>query len=174
MPAEKRVLNAFTSKEVRQITGVTAPMLDYLCRFGYLRAAHVKRGPKQGRVRYFSYRDLVVANVIQHLRDTGIRLSRLKAAIKFLRYDHAWFPTHTPAKPIHWLVSDGKQVLLKNDDGFLDELRPGGQRAFAFVVNLDGMQREVKARMEPKKRRHFTIENLDIIPEAKRPKRAKA
>ncbi len=172
MPVEKQVLNAFTSKEVRRITGISGPMLDYMCRFGYLRAAHV-RTSRQGRVRYFSYRDLVVANVIQHLRDTGVRLSKLKAAIKFLRHDHAWFPAHTRAKPVQWLVSDGKQVLLKNDDGFLDELRPGGQRAFAFVVSLDGMQREVKARMEPKKRRYFTIANRDLIPERKPSSRAR-
>jgi DNA-binding transcriptional MerR regulator len=173
MPVEKKVLNAFTSKEVCAITGVSAVMLDYLCRYSYLRPYHVKKGLRQGKVRYFSYRDLIVANVIQHLRDSGVRLGRLKAAIRFLREDRAWFPVHTSEKPVQWLVSDGKHVLLKNDDGFLDELRPGGQRAFAFVVSLDGIQKELKTRMNAKKRRHFTIENEELISESKERGRAR-
>lgn len=74
---------------------------------------------------------------------------------------------------MQWLVSDGKRVLLKNNDGFLDELRPGGQRAFAFVVSLDGIQRELKTRMSAKKRRHFTMENHELMLESNERGRAK-
>ena len=174
MPLPKDVINAFTAGDVHDITGISLHMLDYLCRHGYLRPAYARGARTRGKVRYFSYRDLVIASVVQSLRNTGVRLGRLKSAIKYLRYDHAWFPSRARrSKPIQWLVTDGKEVLLKNEDGFLDELRPGGQRAFAFIVSLDGMQEVVKKRIEAKKLPYFAIENRPLIFEEKnRKKRA--
>ncbi len=163
MPRARTLVNAFTPKDVQNITGITSHMLNYLCRHGYLRPAYATGKRARGKVRYFSYRDLVITSVVQNLRDTGVRLGRLKEAIKYLHHDHAWFPTRSGrSKPIQWLVSDGKKVLLQHEDGFLDELRPGGQRAFAFVVSLGGVQDKVRALIEPKRRRHFSIENRPL------------
>lgn len=171
MPVPRRVLNGFTADDVQKITGITSAMLNYLCRHGYLEPAYRVRRPTRGKVRYFSYRDVVVTSVVQHLRETGVQLGRLKDAIRYLHNDHAWFATRSRrSKPIQWLVSDGKEVLLKHEDGFLDELRPGGQRAFAFVVSLGGMQEKIKSRIGPEKRRHFAIENRPLMFQSKRRK----
>src|SRR5579862_5168662 len=168
MPTPKALLNAFTVDDLHDYTKISLHMLDYLCRHGYLRPAYTRTKRARGRVRYFSYRDLVIASVVQRLLNTGVKLRRLKEAMKYLRQDQAWFPIARQSDPIQWLISDGQQVLLKHEDGFLDELRSGGQRAFAFVVNLQGVQDEVKSWLDPEKRRHFSMENLPMKIQAKK------
>jgi DNA-binding transcriptional MerR regulator len=160
MPIPKPKRNAFSPTEVRRITGISLPMLDYLSRMDYLQPYYVEPGVR-GKVRYYSYRDLVVARTIQRLRETGVELARLKEAIQQLARDETWFPENPPngATVLRWLVTDGKRVMLENDDGFLDELRPNGQRAFAFIINLQNMQGEIKSRIPRGKRRLFSMEN---------------
>jgi DNA-binding transcriptional MerR regulator len=163
MPRPRRVLNAFTAKEVKEITGITVHMINYLCRHGYLQPFYGQG--TRGKVRFYSYRDLVIAQIVQRLRQSGVELARLKYAMEALRKDHAWRvgPDSGRSKPIQWLVTDGKKVLMKHEDGFLDELRPGGQRSFAFVVTLQSMQNEVRARIKSRKRRYFDIENRELM-----------
>jgi len=160
MPSPRRVLNAFTAEEVHDITGITVHMLNYLARAGYVEPfyGHGVRG----RVRFYSYRDLVIAQIVQRLRDTGVKLARLKAAMELLHEDHAWIKSDRKQdpKPVKWLVSDGKEVWFKHEDGFLDELKPGGQRAFAFVVTLSTMQADVCSRIkDPVRLANFNIRN---------------
>lgn len=172
MPEPKRLLNAFTPRELHEITGLSMPMIDYLLRMNYLKPAY-GHGDR-GKVRYYSYRDLVVARIVQKLRDTGVELSKLKSAIQMLSSDAAWLKRNRRPEltPLRWLVTDGKEVLLKYEDGFLDELRPRGQRSFAFVVNLRSIQREVKNRVPQQKRKHFTMDNIALIPDtSKKPKK---
>jgi DNA-binding transcriptional MerR regulator len=162
MPRPRKVLNAFTAREVKEITGISVHMINYLCRSGYLKPFYGQG--TRGKVRFYSYRDLVIAQIVQRLRQTGVELARLKRALETLRQDHAWLKKEGPrkSKPIQWLVTDGKKVLLKHDDGFLDELQPGGQRSFAFVVTLQTIQREVRSKIEPQKRKYFDIQNLAL------------
>jgi DNA-binding transcriptional MerR regulator len=163
MPRPRRVLNAFTANEVRQITGISVHMINYLCRARYLEPFYGQG--TRGKVRFYSYRDLVIAQIVQRLRQTGVELARLKDAMQALREDDAWIKRnkYRRSKPVQWLVTDGKTVLLKHEDGFLDELRPGGQRSFAFVVTLQSMQDAVRARIEPRKRRYFDIRNQELM-----------
>ena len=163
MPLPKRVLNAFTARELHNITGLSLPMVDYLLRMDYLKPSY-GHGDR-GRVRYYSYRDLVVARVVQRLRETGVELAKLKQAIQSLCGDEAWLPAKTgeALSPLHWLVTDGKEVLLKRDDGFLDELKPNGQRAFAFVVNIENLEQEVKGRIPIGKLEHYSMDNIALI-----------
>jgi DNA-binding transcriptional MerR regulator len=167
VPTPRRVLNAFTAKSVHKITGISVHMLNYLCRHGYLKPAYVPRKNERGKVRYFSYRDLVIASVVQRLRRTGVKLRKLKEAVSFLHDDAAWFVgSGRRSQPVQWLVSDGGKVLVEAEDGFMDELRPGGQRAFAFIVHLEAVQTEVKKRVErvePEKVSYFAIENKPLM-----------
>jgi DNA-binding transcriptional MerR regulator len=145
-------------------------MIDYLSRTQYLQPTHGAIGVR-GKVRYYSYRDLVVARIIQRLRDTGVELARIKAAIQQLASDETWLPERKdddPIKPLQWLVTDGKNVLLRSEDGFLDELRPKGQRSFAFVISLENMRDEVRAQIPVEKRELYTMRNDPII-EVERP-----
>jgi DNA-binding transcriptional MerR regulator len=160
MPRPRRVLNAFTADEVHEITGITVHMLNYLARAGYVEPFYGEG--VRGKVRFYSYRDLVIAQIVQRLRETGVKLARLKTAMETLHEDYAWIRSNRKQdpKPIQWLVSDGKEVLFKHEDGFLDELKPGGQRAFAFVVTLSTMQAYVCSRIkDPVRLANFSIRN---------------
>src|SRR5215216_2144505 len=164
MPVAKRLLNAFTAAEVRDVTGISLPMISYLLREGYL-CPHYGSG-ERGQVRYYSYRDLVIARVVQRLREAGVELRRLKPAIQKLAADEYWSAMvrkRMSSTALQLLVTDGKRVLLKSHDGFLEELN--GQRSFAFVVHLGSVQAEVKSRIPRRKRKDFSMENRDLIPE---------
>lgn len=166
MPSTRPVLNAFTAKEVQEITGLSRPMIDYLLRAGFLRP-HYAVGPgRRGKVRFYSYRDLVAARLVQRLRETGVELHKLKKAVQELCLDETWGFGDDRSKQLMWLVSDGKDVWLKSNDGFLDSFRRDRQRAFSFIVNLPQLGREVKLLVPPKKRKLFTLENLDLLQEA--------
>lgn len=172
MPRPRRVLNAFTAQEVRRYTGLSIHMINYLARAGYVEPFY--GSGTRGKVRFYSYRDLTIADIVQRLRQTGVELARLKKALDTLREDHAWVQTKSGrTRPINWLVTDGRNVLLKHEDGFLDELRPGGQRSFAFVVTLRTVQSEVRSRIEPRKRKLFDIQNRDLIYEVSTDRRVR-
>lgn len=161
MPVPKKVLNAFPATEVRDITGLSLPMINYLSHEGFLVPSYGTFANPRGKVRYYSYRDLVVARLIQRLRETGVELSRLKQAVAKLSAEFVWQADLDPIARLSWVVSDGKEVLLRNEDGFLDDLsgRGAGQRSFAFVVHLGRLEAEVKALVPMGKRKRFTMEN---------------
>src|ERR1700727_538516 len=96
------VLNGFSADDIHRITGLSIHTINYLAREGYLRPAYTI-GNRRGRVRYYSYRDLVVARIIQKLTATGLELKRLKRAIKLLNADGTW------DENFHLLATDGKQ-----------------------------------------------------------------
>lgn len=162
MPVARKVLNAFTATEVHAISGLSRPMIEYLKRHGFLHPAYAQSDNPRGRVRFYSYRDLVVARLIQRLRETGIQLSRLKAAVERITQDSFWSEGALPADGLNWLVSDGRSCLLRNRDGFLDDLMGSGQRAFAFVVNMGELLVEVRERVPEGKREHFTMETRQL------------
>ena len=163
MPRTKKVLNAFLASEVSRYTGLSMPMIDYLSREGFLKPAYGNPEGRRGKVRYYSYRDLVIARVIQRLRETGVELYRLKAAMRELYEHQRW--RELPADEglqVRWLLSDGKRVYIRSHDGFLDDIEKK-QRAFAFVVNLDGVTAEVKRKVPKTKREHWSIENKGLM-----------
>jgi DNA-binding transcriptional MerR regulator len=170
MPRPRDVLNAFTADEVTSITGLSRPMVDYLATQAFLRPAYVdetrgkwRPGRIRGRVRYYSFRDLVIARIVQRLRETGVQLQRLKLAIQRLNVHPEWADSpEDPAAKVRWLLSDGKEVLIRHQDGFLEDLS-SGQRAFAFVVNLDQVQSEVLSNVPAKRRPYCSLTNTQLM-----------
>ena len=138
-------------------------MIDYLSHEGFLRPAYGNPDGKRGKVRYYSYRDLVIARIIQRLRDSGVELYRLKAAVQELNAHRKWreLPSDE-TQQVRWIVSDGKKVFIRNQDGFLDEVGQK-QRAFAFIVNLDKVVGELKRKVPAKKRANWSIDNTKVM-----------
>jgi DNA-binding transcriptional MerR regulator len=160
MPKPKRVLNAFTAHQVKKITGLSVHMINYLAREGYLvptyAQAHVR-----GRVRYYSYRDLVVARIVQRLRDVGIELKRLKRGIQSLSSDETWFKAGR-ARSISMLATDGKRLFYPDEKGSLMELTGEGQRSFAFVLDVARAQSDVKRHLSQRQIELFELRNLPL------------
>lgn len=162
MPRTRSVLNGFTAQEVHSITGLSLAMTDYLLRHGFLRPAYSQPGNPRGRVRFYSYRDLLVARMVQRFRNSGVQISRLKATIERLSEDNFWGSGQDPVDGLNWLVSDGHSIQLRNRDGFLDEIVGTGQRSFAFVVNVENLREEVRALVPEEKRSDFSMQVMTL------------
>ncbi len=171
MPKSQSYDNGFSKRELHEITGLSLPMIDYLARHGYLKPTY-RPGVKargravQGMVRYYSYRDLVIARTIQRLRESGVRLSKLKSAVLFLKKNAAWREEATgedAPDAVKWLVFERGTIHLRREDGFLDEMKEGGQRSFSFIVGLEGMRGEVRQLIPVEKQAAFTMRNLPLV-----------
>jgi DNA-binding transcriptional MerR regulator len=154
----KRVLNGFSAADLVSITKLSLHTVNYLAREGYLRPTYAK-GTVRGRVRYYSYRDLVVARIIQKLTATGLELKRLKRAIRLLSQDATWESTGQ----LHLLATDGRQVFYHLKNGSLLELKPNLQQSFAFVLDVARTRSETRQLIDEKRRRRFALENHPLI-----------
>jgi DNA-binding transcriptional MerR regulator len=120
-------------------------MINYLAREGYLVPTYAEHQVR-GKVRYYSYRDLVVARIVQRLRDVGIELKRLKRGIQLLSSDSTWLKAGR-VRSVSLLGTDGKRLFFPDENGSLMsliELTREGQRSFAFVLDVARAQSEVK------------------------------
>jgi DNA-binding transcriptional MerR regulator len=160
MPKPKRVLNAFTAQQVKTITGLSVHMANYLAREGYLVPTY-QEGHVRGKIRYYSYRDLVVARIVQRLREVGIELKRLKQGIQLLSSDTTWLKAGKE-RSISLLGTDGKELFYPDEKGSLIELTREGQRSFAFVLDVARAQSDVKRRLSAKQIALFELRNRPL------------
>jgi DNA-binding transcriptional MerR regulator len=172
MPKPRQVLNAFTATEVSDVTGLSRVMINYLRRMDFFGPAPAGYGGgRRGRTRFYSYRDLLIARLIQRLREAGVGLVTVKKAVERLRSDRLWreISDDLPSA-LRWLRTDGKDVFLERPAGFLEYLRSDGQGAFAFVVNVSGLAAEIKEKIpDAEKLENFS---LQIRPLRDKPKSA--
>jgi DNA-binding transcriptional MerR regulator len=166
MPKPKRVLNAFTAEQVRKITGLSVHMVNYLAREGYLLPTY-GQGHVRGRIRYYSYRDLVVARIVQRLREVGIELKRLKRGIQLLSSDETWLKAGKE-RSISLLGTDGKKLFYPDEKGALIELTRAGQRSFAFVLDVARAQADVKRHLSQKQIERFELQNRPLQIDARK------
>jgi DNA-binding transcriptional MerR regulator len=160
MPKPKRVANAFTAQQVRQITGLSVHMINYLAREEYLVPTYAQ-GSVRGKVRYYSYRDLVVARIVQRLREVGIELKRLKHGIQMLSSDTTWLRAGR-ARSVSLLGTDGKKLFFPDENGSLIELTREGQRSFAFVLDVARAQSDVKRSLSQRQLELFELRNRPL------------
>lgn len=159
MAASKKMVNGFTPTEASRTTGLSVHMLNYLARHSYLKPAYGSAG--RGSVRYYSYRDLVVARIIGRLLKAGLEISRLKKGISNLVRDPN-LSTGDVQKDLRLLVTDGNALFFVERDGGLRDLTKGGQLAFAFVLDVGIARDEVLAQLSEDERRYFTLEKRKL------------
>ena len=155
----RKVLNAFSVAEVASLTGLKPAMIHYLAQQGYLvetcredaDAGPEDRRRARGNAKFYSFRALVIAKTMERLLSAGVRLSHLKKALENLRSDHHWVCDSGDGPrdlPVSFLVTDGNAVFLKDEAGYVDLVRKGGQRSFAFVVEMGCIRDELVAKIE--------------------------
>lgn len=162
MPKVKDALNGFSVAEVHSISGLSMPMIDYLKRHGFLQPAYCRADNPRGRVRYYSYRDLLVAKMIQCFRDTGVQLSRLKNAAQRLSDDGFWPDGESPVSGLNWVVSDGSGVGFRDRDQLQEEILGSGQQIFAFVLNVGELLRDIRSSIPGEKQALFSMAVRDL------------
>lgn len=157
MPKAEIAINGFTAKQVAAISGLSLHMINYLAREAYLLPSYTG-GRTRGRVRYYSYRDLVAAKLVQKLCRAGVELRRLKRAIKGLSSLIATSATSN----LGLVVTDGVDLYLPDENGTLVDLARGGQLTFAFVLDVGRAQAELKAELGEEYLKHFNLTNRPL------------
>ena len=123
-------------------------MVNYLCRHEVVTPSATAE-PGRGRVRYYTYTDLVLLRIVAKLLDQGISVLRFRKQYHLLKsrnIDVAQLLAH------RYLVTDGSNVYLKDDRARVLERLDSGQTAFAFVMDLDPIKKSVSDGLKTRKR----------------------
>ena len=139
----------YTIGEAARLSGLSDAMVDYLCRSGVLvPSGRPDRG--RGRARRYIYGDVVMLRALAHLLKCGVSVARLKTALHSLR-DHHHRITQK-SLPARFLVAHGDRVYFKHRGQAVEDLTAGGQFAFAFVIELQQISREVGKALQQRRR----------------------
>ena len=125
MPVEK----TFQISRAADLAGLSVPMVDYLCRTGVVHPSASQRRVR-GKVRRFTFADLVLLRTLAALLSRGISVARIKEALKTLRRRYPVSSEDVLAE--RYLVTDGKWVFFKGKNAPLEEVNRGGQFAFSL------------------------------------------
>lgn len=131
----------YGAAQAARLAGLSAAMVNYLCRSHLVEpSCSCKRG--HGSTRHYSFGDVVALRLVSSLSRTGVRPTRIRAALQQLKRHHPEITlTSLPAK---YVVTDGVDLYLRNARGAVERLRDG-QMAFAFVIELERLRAEVVA-----------------------------
>jgi DNA-binding transcriptional MerR regulator len=160
VPKPKPALNAFPPAKASAIVGMSVHMLNYLARHGYLVPTYA-RSNRRGKTRNYSYRDLVIARIVQRLLDSGLEISRLKGGITKLAQGGNWH-SESPEKALRMLVTDGRSLFFFEGNGTLLDLTRQGQLTFAFVLDVAAAQAEVERNLTPEQLANFSLRNRSL------------
>lgn len=135
----KDVVEGFLIVEAARLSGLTRPMLDYLCRQNVLvPSTRGRRG--RGCPRLYSFGDVVMLRLLARLLGLGMSVQRLKTALRSLRPHHK--SISRDALPAQYIVTNGARVFLRDKDHLLD-LDGTGQMSFLFVIELGDVRKDV-------------------------------
>jgi DNA-binding transcriptional MerR regulator len=110
-----------------KIAGITYRQLDYWARTGLV--VPTVRGAKgSGSARLYSFRDILVLQVVKRLLDTGVSLQQIRSAVGTLREQgQADLAQLT-------LMSDGASVYMCTSQEEVIDLVQGGQGVFGIAI----------------------------------------
>lgn len=128
-------------KSVARISGLSVDMINYLCRHSIVTPTGDKsRG--RGTVRKYTYEDLLLLRLIAKLLTKGVSVLRLKKSLIALQ-KRGTHTTELVSK--RFVITDGRNVYF--GDGTAFEVMSSGQMAFAFVLELGTLRKEVDAKI---------------------------
>lgn len=124
-------MEGFRTAQVAKLTGVNPKTLHYWATSGFLRSS-VADSQGTGTRRLYSFRDLIALRVAVELRKAGVSLQSLRKVVDFLRRERKL--DHPMSEG--FLLTDGKQVYLKDGEDLIATLREPGQKLLFQVVDL--------------------------------------
>lgn len=135
---------AFNSKQVCALTGITFRQLDYWDRQGLAKPS-LSPASGRGSRRLYAYADLLALQAVKRLRDFGISLQKVRKCVRYLR-------KHLPGigRPLTYcvLLTDGDAVyLVKNPREMVDTTKQQGQYAWVQIM-IDEIDHAMRARVE--------------------------
>jgi DNA-binding transcriptional MerR regulator len=121
----------------------TVAMLDYLERSGVF----VREGPKRrGKVRNYSFRDLLVLRVLATLLSNGASVASLKTAlVEFQKTKWRADPSVLEDRDggLRYIVASGPNLYFVAKSDALVDLSNRGQLAFSFIIDLDRLHKDL-------------------------------
>jgi DNA-binding transcriptional MerR regulator len=143
----KRLKTEFTSREVVQLTGITARQLQWWDERGIVVPA------RDGRRRLYSMEDLSEVAVICELRDRGFSLQRVRKVVRFLQHEFGKRLAETVSEACDYhLLTDGTSLYLETSaQQIVDILKNARQPMLAIC--LSDTVRRVRAHIENGKKR---------------------
>lgn len=139
--ADTSTIDSYTAAQAARLAGLTMAMLNYLSRYG---VAIASGGGKRGRgnVRRYVFADVLMLRVLSKLLANGISVLRLRKSLQGIR-DRG---TATEILVRKFVVTDGYNIYFQ--DAGVTELLETGQLAFAFVLELNAIRKEVVLEIE--------------------------
>ena len=131
------VVRWHSAKKAAQLAGLTTDMVNYLCRYSIvIPTGSTKRG--RGKARRFTFSDVLLLRVIAKLLVNGVSVLRLRKSLAALQ-KRGKGPQEILSK--RYVATDGRKIYFQND-GVL-EIFESGQTAFAFVLELGSIRKEL-------------------------------
>lgn len=101
-------MQGFTPKQAEKLTGLSMAMIGYLCREDFI-SPTISGARTRGRVRRFSYADLIMMRTLAALLRRGVEIRRLKESLRVLRRKYAEL---APSQlPYRFLATNGTEVF---------------------------------------------------------------
>src|SRR5271156_1557786 len=99
-------LRFFDIRTASRLSGLSCPMVDYLCRSAVL-VPTGKAKPGRGRSRQYTFGDIVMLRALRQLLLCGISVAKLKKALVLIRKHHNEItPESVPAS---YIFTDGSR-----------------------------------------------------------------
>ena len=138
----KLVAAGFTIRTASRVSGLSVHMLNYMCRNEIVMPSENSRRGR-GVVRRYSFEDILLLKVIKKLLDQGVSTLRLKDAFNGIR-SRGGSGRELLSK--RFVVTNGQDVFFQ--DGGIVELLSSGQFAFAFVLELESLRKDVSLQLK--------------------------
>jgi len=130
-------MDAFDSKTVSRIVGVSLRQIQYWDERGFIRPS-VKTAGGRGTKRLYSFSDLVQLKVVKALGDHGLSLRKIRRCLSHLKDS---FPGQAePLQSLRYLTDGDKLFVLTSDRKKILEAM---DRQFVFSLGIGNLVREL-------------------------------
>jgi len=136
------VVEWYPIKQAARHAQLSVDMVNYLCRYGIVKPSGCKKRG-HGCIRKYTLSDIILLRVISELLSRGVSVLKLRKSLVTLQ-KRGKTPQEILTK--RYLVTDGENVYFKDDDVL--ELLTTGQLAFAFVLELEVIRKELSQGIE--------------------------
>lgn len=130
-------MEAFNSKMVSRIVGVSLRQIQYWDEQGFIRPS-VRLAEGRGTRRLYSFSDLVQLKVVKDLAGHGLSLQKIRRCLGYLR---RYFPEAArPLGSLRYLTDGDKLFVLTSDKGKILDVM---DRQFVFSLGIGNLVREL-------------------------------
>ena len=130
-------MEAFDSKTVSRIVGVSLRQIQYLDEQGFIRPS-IRLADGRGSRRLYSYSDLVQLKVVKDLQGHGLSLQKIRRCLHYLK---RYYPEAVPPLGSLKYLTDGDKlfVLTSDKNKILDVI----DRQFVFSLGIGHLVRQL-------------------------------